>query len=130
MLFSAAILASCTSRETAMPPNATLGARANASPVVKHGGDPEIVAMAFNKLDVIRGEIWSGDFVTSTNVASLEVRTNLFSINVPRTTFGHFHYEEDLLDVPSIFVRGYAVRVIARNAAGTEAEEDVPLRIR
>jgi hypothetical protein len=129
-LVSAVIVASCASHETVMPPNATLGVRARGAPVVKTDGNPEIVAMAFNKLDLRRGEAWSGDFVTSTNAASLEVRTNLFSINVPRTSFGRFHFEEDILDVPSIFVRGYPLRVIARNAQGAEAEEDVPLRIR
>jgi hypothetical protein len=113
-----------------MPRNATIGVRASGSPIIKRGGAPEIVGIAFNKLDLRRGEVWRGDFVTSTNVASLEVRTNLFSINVPRTTFGHFHFDEDLLDVPTIFVRPYSVRVIARNADGAEAEEDVPLRIR
>ena len=39
--------------------------------------------MHFSSLDVRRGERFSGEFVTSTNVASIEVRTNLFSIDVP-----------------------------------------------
>ncbi len=91
---------------------------------------PQIVGMAFNSLDVARGGTWSGDFITSSNVASVEVRSNLFSIDAPRTAFGRFHFDIDVFDVPPIFVRSYAVRVIARNAAGVEAEEDVPFRIR
>lgn len=126
----AVLLAACASHVASVPPNVTLAARATGTPIARSDGAPEIVAVAFNKLDIKRGDVWSGDFVTSTNAASIEVRTNLFSINAPRTTFGHFHFEEDVLDVPSIFVRGYTLRVIARNAAGAEAEEDVPFRIR
>lgn len=86
--------------------------------------------MAFSSLDVARGGTWSGDFTTSSNVASLEVRSSLFSIDAPRTAYGRFHFAVDVFDVPPIFIRAYAVRVIARNAAGVEAEEDVPFRIR
>ena len=39
---------------------------------------PEILAMHFSSLNVHRGERWSGEFVTGTSVASVEVRTNLF----------------------------------------------------
>ncbi len=57
-------------------------------------------------------------FVTTTNVASVEVRTNLFSINVPRVAYGRFAFRLDVLDTPPIFVRPYRLRVIARNSAG------------
>jgi hypothetical protein len=86
--------------------------------------------MRFSTLDVRRGTRWSGAFVTGTNVASLEVRTNLFSINVPKRAPGRFFFVLNVLDVPSIFVRAYRLRVIARNSAGIAYEEDVPLQIR
>ncbi len=68
--------------------------------------------------------------MTTTNVASVEVRTNLFSIDVPRRTFGDFRFSLRVFDVPPIFIRGYRLRVIARNSAGQTSEEDLPLRIR
>jgi hypothetical protein len=86
--------------------------------------------MRFSSLDVKRGSTWSGEMVTGTNVASVEVRTNLFSIDVPRRSFGRFAYSLDVLDVPPIFVRSYRLRVLARNSAGIVYEEDLPLRIR
>jgi len=86
--------------------------------------------MHFSSLDVRRGRRWSGEFVTGTSVASVEVRTNLFSIDVPRVGFGRFAFDLDVLDAPPIFVRAYALRVIARNSAGEEYEQDLPLRIR
>jgi hypothetical protein len=91
---------------------------------------PDILKMHFSSLNVRRGEKWSGDFVTGTNVASVEVRTNLFSIDVPRTAYGRFRFELNVLDVPQIFVRSYRLRVIARNSAGIEFEQDLPFELR
>ena len=58
------------------------------------------------------------------------MRTNLFSINVPRRAPGRFAFTLNVLDTPPIFVRAYSLRVIARNSAGQEYEEDLPFRIR
>ncbi len=98
--------------------------------VAANTAPPQIIAMHFSSDEVHRGQTWSGQITTSTNVASVEVRTNLFSINVPRRDYGRFAFALRVFDVPPIFVRAYLVRVIARNAAGEEAEEDFPLRIR
>lgn len=91
---------------------------------------PRILAMHFSSLDVRRGERFSGEFVTGTNVASIEVRTNLFSIDVPHTGPGRFAFQLDVLDTPPIFIRPYRLRVIARNSAGTQYEQDLPFQIR
>lgn len=91
---------------------------------------PRILAMSFSAPEARRGQTWSGVIVTSTNAASVEVRTSLFSIDVPRTSFGRFAFQLHVFDVPPIFIRGYRVRVIARNSAGVESEEDFPMRIR
>jgi len=117
-----------------MPPNASVGAALPAGwpspPNATNDAPPAIVAAHFSSLEVKRGESWSGTFVTGTNAASLEVRTNLFSIDVPRTSFGRFAFQADLFDTPPIFVRPYRLRVIARNSAGQETEEDLPFEIR
>ena len=125
-------LAACASRPVALPANARVGAGAvlaTPAPAANEAA-PRIVAMNFSSLDVPRGQTWSGTIVTTTNVASVEVRTNLFSIDVPRRAFGNFHFDLRVYDVPPIFIRGYRVRVIARNAAGASTEEDLPFRIR
>jgi len=127
----AVLLAACASHPAVAPAN--LVARLAEFPAPQYepnGAPPRILAMHFSSLDVRRGERWSGAFVTGTNVASIEVRTNLFSINVPHLRPGRFAYVLDVLDAPPIFVRSYRLRVIARNSAGAEYEEDLPLRIR
>ena len=117
-----------------MPSNASVGALAAATPpepvALSSGAAPRLLSVRFSSLDVKRGERWSGAFVTSTNVASVEVRTPLFSINVPRSSFGRFGFAADVLDLPPIFVRPYRLEVIARNTAGSSVAEDLPFRIR
>lgn len=98
--------------------------------VEPNGAPPAILKMHFSSLDVRRGEKWSGEFVTGTNVASVEVRTNLFSIDVPRTEYGRFRFALNVFDAPQIFVRSYRLRVIARNSAGVEFEQDLPFVLR
>lgn len=88
--------------------------------------------MRFSTLDLQVGNDWSGDFVASTNTASIEVTgTNIFSFSVPGPpNTGHFHFFFHTIDVPAFFVRAYSLRVIARNGGGDETEIDVPFRIR
>lgn len=131
VLFACA-LAACGSHAAGVPSNVVFGdARPLPTPqIARSDAPPRIVAMRFSSDDVRRGETWNGALVTSTNVASVEVRTNLFSIDVPRRTFGDFRFSLRVYDVPPIFIRAYRVRVIARNAAGQSVEEDLPFRIR
>ena len=124
--------AGCASRAAAIPANVSFGTSAPLPTPAPAANDarPRILAIRLSGREVRRGHSWSGTIVTTTNVASLEVRTNLFSIDVPRKAFGRFAFDLHVLDVPPIFIRAYRVRAIARNSAGIEAEEDFPLRIR
>lgn len=86
--------------------------------------------MRFSGDEIRRGQTWSGEIVTTTNVASVEVRSNFFSIDVPRRDFGRFAFTLRVYDVPPVFLRAYRIRVIARNSAGQAVEEHFPFRIR
>ena len=113
------------------PANVAVGYAPLPTPAVEpNDAPPRILAMRLSSLDVRRGQRWTGAFITGTNVASLEVRTSLFSINVPKRTAGRFSFVLDVLDAPPIFVRRYRLRVIARNSAGSAYEEDLPFRLR
>jgi hypothetical protein len=127
----AALLAACASHLPDPPANVSIGSATLPSPRLEpNDAPPRILAMRFSALDVRRGVRWSAAFVTGTNVASLEVRTNLFSINVPKRSPGRFSFVVLVLDTPPIFVRDYRLRVIARNSPGDAYEEDLPFRIR
>ena len=126
-----ALLPACVSRLPDPPANVAVGLAVLPTPLVEpNSAPPRILGMRFSSLDVRRGQRWSGAIVTPTNVASVEVRTNLFSINVPKRSPGRFSFTLNVLDTPPIFVRAYALRIIARNSAGSEYEEDLPFHLR
>lgn len=124
-------LAACAPIPSRVPSNVTTGAHVLPQPVAAASdAAPRIVAARFNTLNVTRPATWSGTIVTSTNVASVELKTDQFSLNLPRKRFGVFEFHVSLYDVPPEFIRRYDLRVIARNTAGRKAEEDIPFAIR
>lgn len=92
---------------------------------------PIIQGMVFmNGLAPGIGEPFVGTIYTSSNVASVELRTNLFSLIGAKKGVGRFEVDVDVYDLPGIFIRPYTLRVIARNTRGDQTEEDLPFRIR
>jgi len=133
ILAAAATVAACASTPTPLPANASVGHMPRAWPsprVATPIAQPQIVAMYFSALSVPRGTTWRAAFVTTTNVASMEVRTNLFAIDVPKVGAGRFAFSLEVYDTPPIFLRKYRLRIIARNAEGELVEEDAPFEIR
>ena len=87
--------------------------------------------MHFSSLDVRRGERFSGSSSPSTNVASIEVRTNLVLDRRAAHGAGPFRLRSSTSWTRrrSSFAP-YRLRVIARNSAGAEFEQDLPFEIR
>lgn len=84
---------------------------------------PKIQRVWFSTLHLTQGKGFEGAAVTSTNVASLEIRTAVFSINAPRTDFGRFAFKLHILEFPPMLKHTYPMQIIARNTAGTEEVE-------
>lgn len=131
MLICATACASRVPDRFSTPANVYIASHPGLKPLAAtNDAAPVLQQLVFNTLDIRRGSTWRGSFTASTNVASIEVRTNLFSIDVPRKNFGLFAFDVNVLDLPPIFIRDYRLRVIARNSAGVAVEEDMPFRIR
>ena len=91
---------------------------------------PQIVDVQLSATTLHGGDTFRGTVVTSTNVASLEVRMAGQSINVPRTDYGMFALTYPVPHIP-FFARGnYTAQIIARNAKGDQAERDVVISLR
>ena len=126
-----ALLYGCAPIPSHVPANVSIGRGLPASPSPAANAEaPRILAARFNTLSVARPATWSGTVVTTTNVASVELRTNQFSLNLPRTAYGVFRFRIHVYDLPAEFLRRYSLRIIARNSAGDAVEEDVPFAIR
>lgn len=76
------------------------------------------------------GETVTGAVITSTNVASVEMRVSGISISVPRTDFGVFAMNYHVPKVPRFLRHGYTMRVIARNTKGERTERDIQITLR
>jgi hypothetical protein len=75
------------------------------------------------------GQRVNGRVITTSNVASVEVRIATYGIVLQKTGVGTFSMDYAVADVP-FFLRGtYSMRVIARNAAGDSDERTLPLTI-
>lgn len=91
---------------------------------------PVIVAYALSTTVLYAGENVTGNVVTSTNVASVELRIEPYSLNLPRTDYGQFAIALQVPSIPWMVRRGaYTLRLIARNARGDATELDVPVTL-
>ena len=81
---------------------------------------PAIEKIWMSTLHLTAGGGFEGAVVTSTNVASVEIRTAIFSINAPRSAFGRFAFKLHILEFPPMLKHTYPMQIIARNAAGVE----------
>lgn len=101
-----------------------------AAPYAKPGDPPQIERVWLSGNKLLPGGSIDGKIVTTTNVASLEIRTVVFSVNAVRLDFGQFHFHLHILDVPGISRgRSYDMQFIARNAAGVENVQTTPLEM-
>ncbi|HEY3676465.1 MAG TPA: hypothetical protein VGK84_10790 [Candidatus Tumulicola sp.] len=91
---------------------------------------PRILALWMNDTELRPGHRWFGKIVTSTNVGSVEIRTESFSFNAERKAFGVFEFAQDVLDIVPQYRRPYVLHVIARNTAGVMDERSIPIVIR
>jgi len=82
---------------------------------------PRILRTWMSSLSIEPGTWLDGAITTSTNVASVEVRTAAFSINSTHVAPGQFRFHARILELPPLSRRHrYALQIIARNTRGDE----------
>lgn len=116
----------------------TASPAASASPVAhKHvvvpmrepDAPPQIVDVEMNSNDVGSGDTLWGKVLTSSNVASVEVRVGNIGVGLNKIGVGRFTLAYRLPSIP-FFVHGtYPMHIIARNSRGDKVERTVPLTI-
>jgi hypothetical protein len=82
-----------------------------------------------NSNSVGSGDTLSGRVLTSSNVASVEVRVVTYGVSLKKVGVGRFEMSYKLGYIP-FFVHGtYPMHIIARNARGDSVEQSLPLTI-
>lgn len=127
------LLIACESqRQSSLPPNFEVSAR---QPQPWPSGSfaatvapPRIARIWLSTLAISPGSTLDGAIATSTNVASVEVRTAAFSINSSHVAPGQFRFHTRVLELPPLARRHtYVLDVIARNTAGVQQVEHARL---
>ncbi len=134
MLALVVIVAGCEDAPVGTPLDAsaatTLSAPWPAAIANAPGASPHILALWMNSVSITPGSQWFGRIATTTNAASVEIRTESFSFNATRVAFGQFVFSQHVLDIVPQYKRPYTLQVIARNAAGVEDARLIPILLR
>ncbi len=111
------------------PPAQAAATPTPAIPRLPSDAAPRIVSIAVDKTTVGSGDRVSGTVLTSSNVASVEVRVAGYGVSLDKVGVGRFTLNYTLGNLP-FFVRGtYEMRVIARNARGDAAQQTLPITV-
>jgi hypothetical protein len=127
------MFAACAANVLDVPANVTVRAtpaQLGPGPAVDADADPQIRAIWLSSLTLERGQTWAGEVSTSTNAASVEIRTDSFSFSVPRKRIGVFAFAYPIPDLPPYLRRHFVLHVVARNSGGTKSDEALPIEIR
>ncbi|MBV8727326.1 MAG: hypothetical protein JO233_06040 [Candidatus Eremiobacteraeota bacterium] len=98
--------------------------------VAQMAAPPAILAVDLAPARLRVGDWWSGRIVTTTNVASVEVRWPFFAFSAPRKAPGFFAFRFHAIDLPIIYRRPYTVEIVARNTPGDATQRNVIIDFR
>jgi hypothetical protein len=91
---------------------------------------PRILSIAVDKTTVASGDRVWGTVLTSSNVASVEVRIGGYGVALNKVGVGRFTLDYRLGNLP-FFVHGtFDMSVIARNARGDVVQQTLPITVR
>ncbi|HEU5479389.1 MAG TPA: hypothetical protein VFU90_06125 [Candidatus Tumulicola sp.] len=98
-------------------------------PLLPPNAPPRIVAVDISETTVHSGDTVSGMVITSSNVASVEVRVATYGMSLAKIGVGRFSLEYTVGSLP-FFVHGtYQMRIIARNTRGDATQTTLPITV-
>lgn len=126
-------VAACTQASAPLDrPDVVVGARPASfavPPLAAPDAPPRIVSVWLSKTEFAPGERVTGRVITSTNVASLEIRVEGYGRVIPRTDFGSFEGAVAVPALPAFLHRAFTLQILARNASGVAAKTTVPIHV-
>lgn len=91
---------------------------------------PQILWVGLSSTTPHAGDTLAITVLTSSNVASVELRVGGYGSGMTKTDVGHFELSSQVPRLPFFMSHSLKLQVIARNTAGVAAEQDVPLQVR
>jgi hypothetical protein len=91
---------------------------------------PQILWWKLSSTTPQAGDTLSVTVLTSSNVASVELRVGGYAFNLPKTDVGHFEGGYVVPQLPFFVSHQLFMRIIARNTAGVSVENGVEIQVR
>jgi hypothetical protein len=91
---------------------------------------PQILWISVSSTTPRSGDVVTGTVLTSSNVASVELRIGGYSLNSTKTDVGHFEWSFTVPSLPFYAPHSFALQIIARNTAGVAAATSVQMTVR
>jgi len=90
---------------------------------------PQILYVQLSSTTPRAGDVLTVTVLTSSNVASVELRVGGYGSGMTKTDVGHFTMTSTVPRLPFFMSHNLNLQVIARNTAGTAIEQDVALQV-
>jgi hypothetical protein len=91
---------------------------------------PQILWVGLSSATPKAGDTLTVTVLTSSNVASVELRAGGYGGAMPKTDVGHFESSSQVPHLPFFVGHKLTLQIIARNTAGALVERDVPIQVR
>jgi hypothetical protein len=91
---------------------------------------PQILWISLSSTAPHAGDTLAITVLASSNVASVELRVGGYGSAMNKTDVGHFESTSQVPKLPFFMNHNVTLQVIARNTAGVQAEQDIPIQIR
>ena len=91
---------------------------------------PLILWLSLSSTTPKAGDTLSVTVLTSSNVASVELRVGGYGFTLPKTDVGHFEGAYQVPQLPFFMSHNLVMQIIARNTAGGTATTNAQIQIR
>lgn len=91
---------------------------------------PQILWIAISSTAPRAGDTLTVAVLTSSNVASVELRVGGYGSGMTKTDVGHFQLASTVPKLPFFMGHNLTLQIIARNTAGVTAQQNVALHVR
>ncbi|MFZ1017542.1 MAG: hypothetical protein WAN39_06665 [Candidatus Cybelea sp.] len=91
---------------------------------------PQILWVSVSSTTPHASDVVTGTVLTSSNVASVELRIGGYGLNSTKTDVGHFEWSFTVPNLPFYAPHDFMLQIIARNTAGVAATDTVQMSVR
>lgn len=132
VLFAVCSFGAAASAQTVTTPSPTPAPSPVATPTIlmlPPDASPQILWVGISSTTPNQGDVISGTVLTSSNVASVELRVGGYSLSATKTDVGRFDWTFTVPHLPFYAPHNFVLQIIARNTPGVAATTGVQISV-